>query len=265
MLSIFAGCAAVFLVAERLAPARPQPVLRRGFFLDCAYCAMSLAARTLVNGTLAIALSDAGARLLPGAAIGVLRGRPVWVQAAAIVVALDLVFYVLHRLKHDRRLLWLWRLHETHHASEDLDWFSSVRFHPVEKLLDRGIYLGPLLFLGVSDEALLVLAATDAAISTFSHANLDWRIGPLIYVFNGPEMHRWHHAKDPARQSCNFGNNLSVFDWLFGTAYLSRERPRDFGLRDPSYPRESLAGQLARPFRPAAPRPAPEPSAAPVP
>ena len=48
-----------------------------------------------------------------------------------------------------------------------------------EKLLDRTIYLVPLLFLGVSDAALLVLAGVDAAVSTFSHSNLDWRIGPL--------------------------------------------------------------------------------------
>jgi sterol desaturase/sphingolipid hydroxylase (fatty acid hydroxylase superfamily) len=124
-----------------------------------------------------------------------------------------------------------------------------VRFHPLEKVFDRTIYLFPLLFLGVSETALLILAAVDATIATFSHSNVNWRIGPLIYVFVGPEMHRWHHSSDPQRQRCNFGNNLSIFDWLFGTAYLSRDQPSEFGLNDPSYPEGSFPRQFLYAFR----------------
>jgi sterol desaturase/sphingolipid hydroxylase (fatty acid hydroxylase superfamily) len=98
-----------------------------------------------------------------------------------------------------------------------------------------------------------VLAAVDAAIASFSHSNLDWRIGPLIYVFVGPEMHRWHHAKDPRFQACNFGNNLSIFDWAFGTAHLGADQPKEFGLRDPSYPEGSFSRQFLYAFRPARP------------
>jgi sterol desaturase/sphingolipid hydroxylase (fatty acid hydroxylase superfamily) len=248
MLAVFAVIAALAFTIERIDPARPQPVRRRGFFTDCVYCVTSVAVRALVNGTLAIGLSRLGEELLPGYAIGVLRDRPVWVQTVAIILALDLVFYVLHRFKH--RSGWLWRLHETHHSSEDLDWFSSVRFHPLEKLFDRTIYLFPLLFLGVSETALLILAAVDAAIASFSHANVSWRIGPLIYVFVGPEMHRWHHSSDPLHHGCNFGNNLSVFDWLFGTAFLSREEPKAFGLNDRRFPEGSFGRQFLYAFRP---------------
>jgi sterol desaturase/sphingolipid hydroxylase (fatty acid hydroxylase superfamily) len=251
MIGVFAATAVVFFIAERLEPARHQPIFRRGFLTDGVYCVTSVGIRILVNGTLAIAISDAGARLAPGYAVGVLRDEPLWVQAVAILFALDVVFYVMHRLKHNWG--WLWRLHETHHSSEDLDWFSSVRFHPLEKLLDRTIYLFPLLFLGVSDAALLILAAVDAAIASFSHSNLNWRIGPLIYVFVGPEMHRWHHAKDPRFQNCNFGNNLSIFDWMFGTAYIGGENPTEFGLRDQGYPEGNFFKQFLYAFRPARP------------
>lgn len=248
MLLIFAVIATVFIVAERLTPARPQRFVRRGFLVDCLYTVTNIALRVLVNGTLAIAITRLGRETLPDHAIGVLADQPVWIQAIAIIVTLDFFFYVMHRLKH--RWTWWWRLHETHHSSRDLDWFSSVRFHPLEKILDRLIYLFPLTFLGASDQALLILATLDAFIATFAHANLDWRIGPLIYVFVGPEMHRWHHSDDPARNHCNFGNNLSIFDWIFGTAYLTKENPASFGVDDPAYPLGDIVGQFLYAFRP---------------
>ncbi|MCG6872005.1 MAG: sterol desaturase family protein, partial [Gammaproteobacteria bacterium] len=138
----------------------------------------------------------------------------------------------------------------THHSSQEMDWFSSVRFHPLEKILDRTIYLLPLLFLGVTDDALLILATTDALVASFSHSNLNWRVGPLIYFMNGPEMHRWHHTRDPGTRECNFGNNLSVFDWIFGTARLSRENPLEFGVSDRRYPEGNIIQQFFYAFRP---------------
>ena len=37
-------------------------------------------------------------------------------------MAIDFCFYWMHRAKH--QWAWWWRLHETHHSSRDLDWFS---------------------------------------------------------------------------------------------------------------------------------------------
>jgi sterol desaturase/sphingolipid hydroxylase (fatty acid hydroxylase superfamily) len=45
----------------------------------------------------------------------------------------------------------------------------------------------------------------------------------MKYIFNSPEMHIWHHAYHlPAdRQTgVNFGLTLSIWDWLFKTAYI---------------------------------------------
>ena len=248
MLGIFAAVAIVFFVAERIDPARTQKVFRKGFLTDLLYCISSVAIRAVMTGVVAIGFTEFGRRFLPEYSIGVLRDQPVWIQAVSIIFVFDLIFYVLHRAKHHWR--WLWRLHETHHSSEEMDWFSSVRFHPLEKLLDRSIYLFPLLFLGVSAPALLILAAFDATIASFSHANLNWRIGPLIYVFVGPEMHRWHHSSNPRHQRCNFGNNLSIFDWIFGTAFVSRDTPVSFGLGNPRFPEGSFVRQFLYAFRP---------------
>jgi sterol desaturase/sphingolipid hydroxylase (fatty acid hydroxylase superfamily) len=248
MLAAFAAFALLFAAGERLVPLRPQRLLRRGFAADAAYVVIHYLLRVLVNGTLAVALAAWARRVLPASAIGTLARRPVWVQTLVLLLVLDFLFYVMHRLKHQWR--WWWRLHETHHSSVDLDWLSTARFHPLEKILDRVVFLLPILVIGPSDRAVVVWAAVDAFFGMFIHANVRWRLGPLIYVFMGPEMHRWHHSRDQKRRDANYGNNFSVFDWVFGTGYLSPEDPAAFGVDDPDYPIGSLARQFVYAFRP---------------
>ena len=251
MLVLFACLASLFLVAERLRPARSQPLLRRGFFADVLYVPIHFFMRVIINGTVAVLLAAWARENLPSGTSAMLAEAPLWLQVLVLLVVLDFFFYVIHRLKHQWH--WWWRLHETHHSSQDLDWLSTARFHPLEKVLDRVIYLLPLLVLGVSDEALLIWAGVDAFSGMLIHSNLDIRLGPLIYVFNGPEMHLWHHARDARYQQHNFGNNFSLFDWIFGTAYLGPRVPEAFGVDDPAYPEGNLWRQFWYAFRPSAP------------
>ena len=52
-------------------------------------------------------------------------------------------------------------------------------------------------------------------------------LGPFMkYIFNSPEMHIWHHSYElPAdrQRGINFGISLSLWDWLFGTAYIPHD------------------------------------------
>lgn len=250
MFALFAGLAATFLAAERLAPIRREQLFfREGFFADALYVPIHYAMRVGINWAMATAVSDVAALVFPPAMIGVLGPQPAWLQAIVVILVLDFVFYVTHRLKH--RWPWWWRLHETHHSSRELDWLSSVRFHPLEKALDRVLFLLPLTILGPSAEALVIWSLVDVFFGMFGHANVRWRIGPLIYLFVGPEMHRWHHSRDSKLRECNFGNNLSIFDWMFGTAYLSPDTAEEFGLADPDYPLENIVTQWIYAFRPA--------------
>ncbi len=248
MLAIFAALSAFFFTAERFFSRRPQPILRRGFLADIFYIPIHYLMRIVINGTLAIFLSRLGERFLPPSAMNRLKSGPIWIQAIVRLLVLDFFFYVMHRLKH--RLPWWWRLHETHHSSIEMDWLSSTRFHPFEKLIDRIVYLFPLIILGPSDQAILIWATVDVFLGMFNHSNLRWRIGPLIYLFVGPEMHLWHHVRDPKIRECNFGNNFSIFDWILGTAYLSQETPQDFGLDDRNYPDTKIVKQFFYAFRP---------------
>jgi len=49
-------------------------------------------------------------------------------------------------------------------------------------------------------------------------------VGPFMkFIFNSPEMHIWHHSyelPEDRRYGINFGLTLSMWDYIFGTAYI---------------------------------------------
>ncbi len=53
----------------------------------------------------------------------------------------------------------------------------------------------------------------------------------------------------PGGQQSNFGNNLSIFDWIFGTARLHDQEPAEFGIDDRSFPEGNLVKQFFFAFR----------------
>lgn len=248
MLLIYACFATVAMLAERLWPAKRKAFFRPGLITDGFYVVINIGLRIVFTKTLGEAFTSAGTQYFPDwVPVATLADAPVWLQAVAVILVLDFFFYWMHRLKH--RWDWWYRLHETHHSSAQLDWFSSVRFHPFEKIFDRFIYLFPLTFLGAGEEALFILAIVDAGVATFSHANIRLRFGPVKYLIVGPEMHRWHHACEAEAQRTNFGNNLAIFDWIFGTGRVHDREPEQFGIEAPDFPEGNIAKQFAYAFR----------------
>ena len=63
---------------------------------------------------------------------GPLAELPLWLQAILFLVLSDFMLYWLHRMFHGGGF---WKYHAIHHSSEDLDWISAARFHPVNILL----------------------------------------------------------------------------------------------------------------------------------
>lgn len=181
---------------------------------------------------------------------------PVLAQALFFLVLHDLYIYWFHRWQHNNR--YLWRLHEAHHSVRDVDWVAGSRSHPLEIVINQTIEFAPIVLLGAHPVIPLFKVTIDALWGMWIHANVDVRTGPLQYVINGPEMHRWHHAEDVAPPGCNYATKLAFWDWIFGTAYLPRGRkPRAYGLGEGAIFPENYFLQLAYAFRPKEKEPAP--------
>jgi sterol desaturase/sphingolipid hydroxylase (fatty acid hydroxylase superfamily) len=161
------------------------------------------------------------------------------------LVTHDLYIYLFHRLQH--RVPALWRIHEAHHATEDVDWISGARSHPLEILVNQSIEFAPIVLLGAAPEVALIKGVIDSAWGMYIHSNIDVRTGPLQYLINGPEMHRWHHAREIV--DVNFATKLAIWDWLFGTAHHPGSKPRSYGLHGADFPRGYLR-QVLHAFAP---------------
>ena len=175
-----------------------------------------------------------------------------WPLAMQLVLALvigEFGQYWVHRFQHE----WdgLWRFHALHHSAPRLYWLNAARFHPVDILLINFVATVPLAALGASMEVLSLWLLVAAVHGVFQHANMPIRIGPLNWIFSMAELHRWHHSKTVREANSNYGQNLIIWDVVFGTRYLpaDREPPKEIGLADlPGYPMGWLAQQIA-PFR----------------
>jgi sterol desaturase/sphingolipid hydroxylase (fatty acid hydroxylase superfamily) len=178
---------------------------------------------------------------------GPLATLPLWLQAVLFLVLSDFMAYWLHRMFHGGGF---WKYHAVHHSSEDLDWISAARFHPVNLLLGTiGIDV-ILLMAGISPNVMLWVGPFNIFHSAFVHANLSWDLGVFRYVLATPVFHRWHHTALEEGGNTNFAGTFPVWDLLFGTFRMPAGRlPDNYGVDDQAtFPRE-FAGQLAYPFR----------------
>jgi len=175
-------------------------------------------------------------------------GWPWLAQLPLALVVAELPKYWVHRLEHTTDLLW--RIHATHHSAPRLYWLNAARFHPLDIALDTLVGLAPLVLLGAGPELLALFALVSAVHGYFQHANLELRLGPLNYFFSMAELHRWHHSKCLDEANHNYGQNLIVWDPVFGSFFWpGREPPEEIGLADlPRFPTRFWA-QLASPFR----------------
>jgi sterol desaturase/sphingolipid hydroxylase (fatty acid hydroxylase superfamily) len=248
-----------FRLLQLLRPAdRRLPVMRRGFWTDLAYWGFTpLVTRAITRASVVVAVVPLALivygkvdreLLLNG--FGPAARLPYWVQAILILALGDLIGYWMHRAFHGRRL---WRFHAVHHSSVDLDWLSAVRLHPVNDALMRIAGTLPVLILGFAPVAVAGVVPVLTLMAILVHANLDWDWGPLRAVVASPRFHRWHHTDEAHARDKNFAGLLPLWDLLFGTYYMPRDRvPESFGTDTPVP--SGLVGQMLFPFRSALPQ-----------
>jgi len=178
---------------------------------------------------------------------GPLAELPLWIQAAIFLIASDFMLYWTHRMFHGSGF---WKYHAIHHSSEDLDWISAARFHPINLFLGSVAVDVILLLAGISPNIMLWVGPFTTFHSAFVHANLNWTFGPLKYVIATPVFHRWHHTSLDQGGDTNFAGTFPVWDLMFGTFRMPEGvLPDDYGVDgDQAIPAE-IGGQLAYPFR----------------
>ena len=176
---------------------------------------------------------------------GPLAALPLPVQMVLFLIGEDIVLYWTHRGFHGVRM---WKYHAVHHSSEELEWISAARFHPVNLFLGSVMADVVMLLAGISPNVLVVIGPFTIAHSAFVHANLDWTLGPFKYVIASPVFHRWHHTAANRGGEKNFAATFPLLDVLFGTFYMpAGERPDAYGIAEREFP-TSFPGQLVHPF-----------------
>jgi len=168
-------------------------------------------------------------------------------QVILMLLSADFLRYWLHRLSHE----WppLWRLHAVHHSPHKLYWFNVGRFHPIEKCLQMIFDTFPFIILGVGREVIALYLVFYSINGFIQHCNIQLKLGLLNYLISGPELHRWHHSRLAKESNQNYGNNLIVWDLVFGTRFLPPSREvGELGLINRNYPL-TFWQQLATPFK----------------
>ena len=230
---VIVASAVALILLERRFPYEPrQRLFREGFFTDLlAYGLLqSYVLGLLISGFILFLDRQTG-----WSRAGLLRGWPIPAQLTFFFVTHDFYIYWFHRLQHVSNVLW--RIHEAHHSVDDVDWLSGTRSHLLEICINQTIEFAPIVLLGAAPQVAILKATLDAVWGMYIHSNLNVRSGALQYVLNGPEMHRWHHARDLAPPGKNYGTKLAVWDYLFGTAYRPPGKPPRYGLDEPNYPK----------------------------
>jgi sterol desaturase/sphingolipid hydroxylase (fatty acid hydroxylase superfamily) len=173
----------------------------------------------------------------------------VWVQITVAFLVADFLSYWIHRAYHYFPALWAF--HVVHHTSEELDWLSTSRLHPVSQILDTAMVAGILLLLGIPVTAVIAADIIIGASALLVHANARWNFGLIQYLLVSPVFHQWHHARvdgDADNHIGNFGAALSIWDRIFGTWSLpAPQRPDEFGVEDA--PAATLSALALHPFQ----------------
>jgi sterol desaturase/sphingolipid hydroxylase (fatty acid hydroxylase superfamily) len=178
---------------------------------------------------------------------GPLSELPLWFQAGLFLVLSDFMLYWLHRMFHRGGF---WKYHAIHHSSEDVDWISAARFHPVNLLLGTIGVDVILLLAGISPIVMLWLGPFNIFHSAFVHANLNWDLGPFRYTIATPVFHRWHHTASGEGGNTNFAGTFPLWDLLFGTFRMPENRlPGRYGIEEQATFPQGIAGQWVYPFR----------------
>lgn len=207
---------------------------------------------TVLSSGLPSRVAEVGLLAIAAGAAGTLARQGVWPSeqplALQMVMALligELGAYSFHRTCHETRLFW--RIHVVHHSAEALHVWASGRAHPFNAVLVYGAQSAALILLGAPAEVLSLMAVFTGVNGMLQHANVDAKDGILRWIVSTNHHHRWHHSTVVAEANSNYGNNLILWDRVFGTCLEPDGAPEHTGLDGTDIP-ETLAAHWGAPF-----------------
>jgi len=152
---------------------------------------------------------------------------PTWSQFLLLFVVADFIQWNVHRWLHHSP--WLWEFHKVHHSVEEMGFAAHLRYHWMETIVYKTVQYIPLAMIGFGLDDFFILHLVTIVIGHLNHANVKITYGPLKYILNNPVMHLWHHAKElpSGSHGVNYGISLSLWDYLFGTAYIPHQNANE--------------------------------------
>lgn len=172
---------------------------------------------------------------------------PWWILVlftGSMLLAYDISYYLYHVAQH--KFPFLWELHKVHHSAEVLVGITKDRVHPLDSFMNRawdgvipGICLGIWSVIALNPEELAVFGINVYVMRNLlmmdfvRHTHYKISFGPLDNIILSPHWHQLHHSADPRHYDKNFGLLLSIWDRMFGTAFVpDPDEDMKFGLLD---------------------------------
>ncbi len=206
---------------------RKQALFRKDFWLDGFYMffnffLFSLIGYNALSNVAVEAFNDLlGFLGITNVVLLEVQSWPFAAQLLLMFLIADFIQWNVHRMLH--RVPWMWEFHKLHHSVKEMGFAAHLRFHWMETIIYKTAQYLPLAMIGFGIQEFFIIHAFAILVGHLNHANLNWTYGWFGYVFNNPQMHIWHHAKEMPEDhpyGMNFGISLSLWDYLFGTAYM---------------------------------------------
>ncbi len=191
-------------------------------------------------------------------------GIAIILYSLSLAILTDFAVYLLHLAMHKYPILW--EFHKIHHSARSMNPFTQYRLHPIELILNNilniiifGIVTGVFtylvsgginkwMFLGI--DVLTLIFFVCGANLRHSHVQLRY-FNFLEYIFISPLQHQIHHSQSREHWNKNMGSRLAIWDWMFGTLYLSKDVTRlSFGIgKSENKKYQSFSDNLFKPFK----------------
>ncbi|AUD01580.1 sterol desaturase family protein [Spirosoma pollinicola] len=147
-----------------------------------------------------------------------------WWAWAILFFADDFSYYWFHRISHSSR--YFWASHVVHHSSMKYNLGTALRQTWTGNISGGFIFWLWLPLIGFSPVAVMTMQSISLLYQFWIHTeHINKFPAPIEYIFNTPSHHRVHHGSDLAYLDTNHAGILIIWDRMFGTFTLEKERP----------------------------------------